>query len=215
MLKETLSTLLTCGVLFTSFHSSAQEFRPQGVRVDFAYDFRPGKGLVEYIGGEDFGEEKIIMKQDIEEAVGEEKKNLISALSLGVGGEVKVAYTWGGKNLNSIDCFRNVPGYDFYIHEPNINRNLPETIRVFVSLNKNNSRGRWISFREKSVKDGFNGHIPYNLDDNLEGIVVEIGYSILVKDAESKLNSHGFYAGFEMSTAIIREPCRKLMASVN
>ena len=198
MLKEILS-ITTMTTFLGIAMTSAQEDEVRGVRADFVYEFIPG--------------ENFDVSQDIEEAIGYEKKNLNSALSLGIGGEIKVAYTNGFKNLSHVTCFNNIPGVDFYIHEPNTSANRPETIEVLVGLEKNISETPWISLGIKSVKDSeITNYIPFDMDENLESIDISKAYWILIRDAKSRLTTSA-YSGFEMSAAIIRAPCNKFIAS--
>jgi hypothetical protein len=198
--------------------TSAGEFRPKGARVDFAYDFRPGGNSVKYFPDEDGPEKKTneIANQEISKAIGSKKKEVHEALSLGTYGSIKIAYTRGTGNINYLTCFHNIPGPDFYIHEPNTNYNKPETVEVFVSLEKDPNTKKWISFRIKSVNDGYRrgtgNWIPYDLSKNLEKRKITKGYSIMVQDAGSKLTLNGSQNGFDMSTAIIKKPCNDLIA---
>lgn len=199
MLKQIVSiTAMAASLGLTMAPVQGSEVR--GVRADFVYEFRPGEGDVR--------------NQDPKEAIGLEKTTLADALSLGVGGEIIVAYTRDTKSLSGVVCFYNVPGDDFFIHEPMTSNNRPETIEVIVSLEKNPSKTPWISLGVKSVKDsGGTNYIPFDLDENSGNIEIPQAYWILVRDAKSMLTTGGIYAGFEMSTAIIKAPCNDSMVS--
>ena len=198
MLKK-ISTITALVLSLGILPTQAQETKVQGVRVDFAYDFKPGEGLTG--------------KQSIEEAIGEEKIDLDSALSLGVGGEVKVVYTKGTGNLEDVTCFYNGPSYDIFIHEPNTSNNRPETVEILVGLEKDPKTSSWISLGTKSVKEGTENYIPFDLDENEINMEIQQGYRILVRDAKSRLTISGRYAGFELSTVIFKYPCDQLIAS--
>ena len=197
MLREILfsATILT----FLPNPISAEEFRPKGVRADFAYDFIPGKTLS--------------VKQNIEEAVGAEKINLASALSLGHGGEIKVANTKGTKDLKYITCFNNITGPDFYIHEPFVSENKPESIEVSIGTLKNLKKTPWYSLGTKSILQGKRGYIPFDISKNNKNVKIKRAYWIRIRDVNSRMID-GAWAGFEMSAAIIKKPCNELISKV-
>jgi len=160
-----------------------------GVYVDYVEAFVPGRYLNQW-------------EYKINNVLGEEKYNQDHALSLGHLGEVIVSYTKGIKNKDSALCFkRNDKGPTLYVHETNAKNNWTEKVEVFVTPDKDlNEKTKWVSLGVKSVEDGKDNWIPFDMN-------VHQAFHVKVKDAGGKKSNGTQYPGFDASAVLLANPC--------
>jgi len=143
-------------------------------------------------------------KEPTSKGLGLPKNSVWDALSLGDGGKAIGGYTNGGESRDSIKCFRDVPGNDFYVFEAQGSNILAELIEVFVNPSKNHYLGTWISL-------GIAGASPENkgvLGFDIQKAGLSEAYWVMVVDLNSKESSSvKTKAGFDLSTIGFRDVC--------
>lgn len=172
------------------------ENTPPGYQVDYVHEFIRGLG-------------KWLDKPiNLNQGIGKPKPSALRALSLGDGGQIVVAYTWGIHDSSFPSCFDNVEGPDLYVHEPMMNNFYLEEIRVEVGVERNIETTPWVEVGTGAATLENQGFIPFDLGN------IPHAYWIRITDNNSRKTSDYLDdAGFELSTVILKELCEVEVSS--